>query len=159
MAFCCFLNLFVIAAENESVSPQEQAFKQFQSVSDKICSELVTNQNKIAEKEGWGLTENDLKEAINKASLELMARFKEAFIISEAEAQKILSGEYDNTKNKKDIKDCVDKITKYAAQLPLPVQYLLSKYQEGSLSGLELEFTARVFKEYVKQVEEQAQKR
>jgi len=159
IAFCCFFNLFAIAAENESASPQEQVAKKFQSVSDKISSELVRNQNKIAEKEGWGLTQNQLKEAIDKASTEFMARFKNAFIISDAEAQKILSDEYDKNKNENDIKDCIGKMTKYAVELPLPVQYLLSKYQEGSLSGLELEFTARLFKEYLKQTEERVQKR
>lgn len=134
-----------------SLSPSKELFEKFKSISDKLCLALVVKHNEIAEMHGKGLDEKRLREMANTASLEIMTRYKNAFIISDTEAKIILSGEYNNVQNKKDIESYIFEFEKLNVMLPLPITYLIFRYNERLLRDLDLEFTARLFKEYLRQ--------
>ncbi|MDP2924298.1 MAG: hypothetical protein Q8O30_11390 [Candidatus Omnitrophota bacterium] len=142
-------------AEEIHSSPSDELFNKFKSVSAKICEDSVISAAML----GYELNETDrdkimspeMKEMANKASVELMDRYKNAFIVPDVEAQKILSGKYNNSKNKQDILNSIKEFQKIAVKLPMPILYLIEKYNKNSLSELELEFAARLFKEFLKQ--------
>jgi len=136
----------------------EQVFKKFQLLLDNLCLELATAQNKIAASQGKGPSEQELRDMAQRASFELMTKYKDAFVLSDIEAKKIFYGDINDAKNKIDINDCISRMAKLNVQLPMPIQYLIERYNDNSLLSFELEFAARLFKEYLKQIEALASK-
>jgi hypothetical protein len=144
-----FFSLYCFA-QTESSSSQELQNK-FKAIADKICWDIMLKQNRIAKEQGKELSENQLKAMAESASSGLMEKYKNAFIVSDIEAKKILSNEYDDSKNKEEFNNCVKEFANLSVILPLPIQYLIEQSHSQNLTRLELEFAARLFKEYLEQ--------
>jgi len=84
-------------------------------------------------------------------SVDLTQAYKNAFILNEAEAEKIVTGKFDDAHNNAIILESVKKMATLKVSLPEPIQYLIDKSSKQTLSGIEGEFTARLFTEYLKQ--------
>lgn len=134
-----------------SISPSGELFKKFESISNKLCLKLVVQENKIAKMRGEELAEKGLQEMVNALSLDLIDTYRDAFVLSESEATAILSGQYNNLQNKKDIEDCILEFEKLDVMLPLPIVHLIFKHNQHLLQDLDLEFAVRLFKEYLNQ--------
>ncbi len=138
----------------------EKIFKQFHTIADKICFEMVKRIKQRSPEEyremlmeEYGQERMDdtaLQEATNRMSSQLMGMFGDAFIVSDSEAKKMLAGEYDDAKNRKDIEKYISEFMKWNVRtIPPIVEYLIEKYNKYPLSSLELEFTARLFKKFL----------
>ena len=142
-------------SQKESVSkkvyldPSKALYDKFQTLSEKITSEAL----KSATEQGLvKVPEESLSAMIKEGSSQLMVRFHDAFVVSDAEAQKILNGGCDDISNSENVKNYISEFMKLQVILPGPIVFLIEKLHENSLSSLELEFTARLFKEYLKQM-------
>lgn len=125
----------------------------FKSILEKMYLEILT----IAKEnnDDWLLNETpgaSLQEKSQNAASDLLLKYKAAVEVPESEAREILSGKLDDSKNLADIKDCVAKFMEARLPIPVIIQNLLNKYQRHALSSLELELTARIFKEQLKQM-------
>ena len=102
-----------------------------------------------------GMDEQSVQAFALQGSHELMGLARDAFVVPETEAEKMLEGEYDDAKNMKSIQDSILKFSNLSVSLPIPLEHLVEKYSsslEGkSFSSIEAEFTARLFKEYLRQ--------
>lgn len=134
---------------NRSLHPE--VFKLFRSVSAEISYQTIKPMNPT-------LGEFQLRQVTGQLGDELMVKYEEAFTATAAEAERILAGEFDDAKNRETIDRCIEGFSKLNVQLPQPIVYLIDQYNESlrqvpgdSFSGLEAEFTARFFKEYLRQ--------
>ncbi|MDD5195054.1 MAG: hypothetical protein PHQ96_05205 [Candidatus Omnitrophica bacterium] len=148
--FTLSLAIYCFAQSGGSFSKELQ--NKFKAISDKLCWDIMVEQNNMAKEHGEELPENHLKLMAYSASTELMEKYQNAFTVPEAEAKKFLSGEYDDFKNKNEFDNCVKELADLSVSLPLSIRYLIEKSHSQKLSGLELEFAVRLFKEYLKQI-------
>lgn len=135
----------------DKVLPSGELQKKFKTISDKICWEIMLEQNKIAKQSGQELPESQLKMTADTVSSELMKKYKNAFSVPDDEAENLLSGKYNDLDNQASMLNCVREFSALNVMLPVPIQYLIEKSHKQKLTGLELEFTTRLFKEYLKQ--------
>ncbi|UCC94566.1 MAG: hypothetical protein JSW40_07085 [Candidatus Omnitrophota bacterium] len=136
---------------DSSLSASKELYQKFQSICDAICLELVEKSDGTLSEREDSDVDLQARIAASKVSYELMARFANAFAISDAEASDILSGGYNEAKNRSDIEKCLRELSKLTVVIIEPVENLIAKYNEQKLRGLQLEFAARVLKEYVRQ--------
>lgn len=144
-----FLSVAYCLAQS-NLSPSEKISQKFQAISDKICWEVMLEQNQIAKEYGEELPKNQLKMMAEKASSDLMQKYKNAFIVSESEAKELLAEKYNDLGNRQEINNSIKEFSKLSVMLPMPIQYLIEQYNQRKLEGLDLEFAARLFKEYLK---------
>lgn len=132
----------------------DTARAKFSAMSDEICLNSV---KKITEEMGMSkeaieaIGEQGMSLKAKELSSDLMQGYKNAFIITEAEAQKIVAGQFDEIKNSATIAESVKKMAALTVSLPQPIEYLINKSKKGTLSGIESEFAARLFTEYLRQ--------
>jgi len=150
-------NLFSVftKCKSESLSPSEEMLNKFKSISTGLWTEILKSAADDEEGEKWlkEVKGETIQEKIEQLNSELMKRWGNAFIVSDVEAGGLLAGQYDDDKNKAEVKDCVSGFAKKNVPLPLIFLNLMQRFQTGKLnSGLLLEFTARLFKEHLKQI-------
>lgn len=124
----------------------------FKSMLENMYLEIIATAKE--NKDVWILNEIpgvSIQEKSQNAASEVLSKYKGAVEISESDAEAILRGSFDDNKNLSDIKDCVAKFRETRKPIPVIIQYLLNKYQSHASSSLELELTARIFKEYLRQ--------
>lgn len=143
-------------AGQDSLSPSEKVSKLFQEVAYKVSLGCLKEaQKRNLEPELNGMDEKSLQEGARQGSADLMTRFKDAFVVSDSEARKMLQGKYDDAGNMKTIRESLDRFNAMSFVIPLPIQYLVEEYSNSfkgePFSSLDAEFTARLFKEYLKQ--------
>lgn len=94
-----------------------------------------------------------LQDKADKLTTEVVARWGEAVVVSDTEAEKMLASDFDNAENKALIKSYISELTSKNALMPNLFVYLMSDYQSGELnSGIRLELTKRLFREYLKAI-------
>ena len=153
----CSLIFIFEECKSESVflSPSEKMQNKFQSFSTELWTKILTS---VAEQEnGQKMLEEiegeTLQEKAKKLNSEMMEKWGNAFVVSDVEAARLLSGKYDDNKNKIEVSNCISQFAKRGVPLPFIFRYLMQEFQTGKLnSGLLLEFTARLFKEHLKQI-------
>lgn len=132
----------------------DKAHEKFLIVSEEICLysvKKITEDMGISKEAMEAIGEQGMASKAKELSAELMEAYKNAFTVTEAEAQKIVVGEFDETKNRSIIAESIKKMATLTASLPQPIEYLIDKSNKGTLSGIESEFAARLFTEYLKQ--------
>ncbi len=138
---------------NTQGSASQQLLLKFNTVSDKVCLEALVQINQQAKKyANEELTYDQLTIMAKEASSELMRRFNYIFIDPEPQALRMLSEGFDDKKNRQEMESCFDDLSKLGVEVPEPIFYLLSRYNQNQLKGIELEFTARLVKEYLRQI-------
>jgi hypothetical protein len=153
-----FSSFFVFTeCKSESLSPSasEKMFDKFQSISTGLCTEIL--KSAAAQEDGQkmleGIEGETLQEKVEKLNAEIMKQWGNAFIVSDVEAETLLSGEYDDDKNKIEVGNCMSEFAKKRVPLPFIFRHLMQEFHTGKLSsGPLLEFTARLFKEHLKQI-------
>lgn len=139
-----------------SLSPSEKLFKLFQEIADRVSLDSL----KEAQKSGVlpqlrEMDEVSLQELARQGGAQLMEKFKDAFVVSDPEAQKMLQGQYNDAENMKVIREAITRFSNLSVLLPVPIQYLVEKYHRSlrgePFSSLEAEFTARLFSGYLRQ--------
>ncbi len=134
-----------IRAEDLSLSPSEKMFNNFQSIAAEAALEILKDYKATPEQAKH--MKGTLQETANAFASKLMEVYKNSFVVSDVEAKKILSGQYD-VKNKENIKNYIFQLKiSDASPSSLFTNYFIKKYQEDSLSSSELEFTARYLKD------------
>lgn len=140
------------------LSTSEKMLNKFRNVS----TELHLNILKLAETDNeldksWlgEIEGKTLKQKAEKLTSEIMEQWGNAFVLPDPAAFKLLSGEYNNEKNRQDVKNCISEFAEQNVLLPFTFRHLISRFYEGKLkSGILLEFTARLFKEHLKQIKQ-----
>jgi hypothetical protein len=139
----------------EQASPSKRIQNDFISISEELWMSILKSfpENEEGKKmldEVAGVT---LQEKAKNLNSELLGKWGNAFIVSDVEAERLLSDKYDDNKNKIEVSNCISEFAKRGVLLPFIFRYLIQEFQTGKLnSGLLLEFTARLFKEHLKQI-------
>lgn len=139
----------------DEFSPAQKIQNKFRNISINLCLDLLKAAASNEEGKEWleKIEGETLEQKAKKLTSELMKRWKKAFFVSDSEAERLLSGNYADEKNRKIIKNCISEFADRKVPLPLIFRYLISKFHRGEInSGLLLEFTARLFKEHLKQI-------
>jgi hypothetical protein len=126
----------------------------FKSILEKMYLEILSRAKE--NNDDWLLSQIpgiSLQEKSQNAVSELLSKYRASVELPESEAREILNGKLDDFKNVADIKDSITKFLDAKRPIPVIIQYLLNKYQRRELSSLELELTARMFKEQLKQID------
>jgi len=133
------------------LTPSDELLDRFQTIFEGECLESVNEFKKMSNAGNRpGAETNSVIEMMKKECCQFMDKYSSAFILSDEEAKKILSADYDFSDNKEKIKGYINQMMTVRQRLPMVIEYLMQKYYQNKLSGLESEFTLRLFGEYLK---------
>ena len=130
--------------------------KKFNNTATEIWSDilkLATTNAEYREQWQYEFESNPSEQNASELSTEMMNKYQNGFIVLESEAQKLLSGHYNNERNRKIVQDCLAELANRELPMPLILRHLIHKFYRRKLnSGILLEFTARLFNEHLKQL-------
>lgn len=169
-----WLNLFTKIIDGKYLKEKEQELE-WSAYSDSAKKDVIeTTKEGIKEIQKWinEIKGKTLREKAQNITSEIMAQWGNSFILSDNEAQKFISDQYDDMKNMKVIQKCKNEFAEKQISLPFIFRILFSdvydksrepnlenyisynasgKFADSELSPM-LEFTARLFAEHRKQI-------
>lgn len=119
----------------------DKIFNVFQPALSEICLEIAPvfkDESEFLEK-----TKQDIAEEL---CFMFLLKYEDALTVNEAEAEKFLSGNYNDKKNKEEIIIYTSALADIGLELPYFPRYFIQKNNKGELSGVQLEIAKRVIK-------------
>jgi hypothetical protein len=143
--FFCYAQKNIIIAQNKSSDALSyDVLEKFGAVAYELSLAAVKEEYEGEDVDGKALQREARKEA-NVATSDCIG----AFLLSGAETKRVMTENFDDNKNKTDIIKCIVELSKLNIKHPLLIRYVIKHYRD--FFGLELEFSARLLKEYLKQ--------
>jgi len=134
-------------------TPSDELLDKFQNIFEEDCLESVNEFKKMSNAENRpGAETSSIIEMMKKECRQITDKYLPAFILSDAEAKKILSADYDFSLNKDKLKEHINRLMTVRQRLPIVIEYLIQKHYQNKLSGFESEFAVRLFGEYLKDI-------
>lgn len=169
-----WLNLFTKITEGKFLKEKEQELE-WSAYSESAKKGIVEmDKESINEMQKYidEIQGKTLREKAQNLTSEIMTNWRNAFLLSDAEAKKLFSGKYDDVKNMEEIQKCLDVFAGKEISIPFIFRILgqevyhksrepnlenfisygaSRKFADSELSPM-LEFTARLFMEHREQI-------
>lgn len=157
IVFCIFALLFLSSCEQRKwrhLPPGDRLNMEFRALLRKPMTQMI---NKPGEGHEWieQIPVDTIGGKLDYMVSIFMGEYKDAFLISDEEAEKILQGKYDNEKNKANITEDLSLLARIAANVPFVLKHYVDKHYQDSLTDFEQELTARLLSTHLKLLEQQ----